>query len=335
MYSKRIVFALWLVLCVSLAATSLRAFALSSTQIEAQIQGQIMQRHPTQNAAMTRNWWRALGTEAPGIMIAIYERSKNLHHRVRLLESLRHFEDSPEAVGYLRKVLDEAQTKPNGPESIIIQTALGGLGEAGKDARDPDILARFLKDNDIQTRLAAAKALKKMGSIESLALYDTYLKEEKTTWAVQRAKSEKVGVPLGIVGLSPVSSSEDAPHSQVFGQYRGLWVREATAGAGLITSVLKLNVKVGAEREPKVEAWAEVPVKGGKPGVTEARELTWSALKIKGTHLEAQVSVAGNVLPGPFTLEGDFVQKDGQWALELSANKLAQGWMIALKQVTE
>jgi hypothetical protein len=184
--------------------------------IRSQIQTILLQRHP----ADTDGWWRALGPDAPQVIIAMYGETTDTLHQIHLLQGLSAFQDDPAAVAFL-----DQQAKSG--TGVIKNAALGALG-ACEGEKALDTLSDALKSDDPQTRFAAAKAIHRVGGARAGQILDAYFKSEKVSWISTRVMAD-VPQPRGLRALPP---PERAPRADEFaGEWKGYWIEPGPKGA--------------------------------------------------------------------------------------------------------
>src|SRR4051812_15338306 len=110
---------LWIALVVVAFASAVSpAWSFTDSEIEQKVKGLLVQRHPSE----TGDWWTALGSNAPGVIIHMYQQTDNIYWQTRLVGGLAWFKDSPEAANFLKQ---QANTTDDG---VIREVALSALG---------------------------------------------------------------------------------------------------------------------------------------------------------------------------------------------------------------
>ena len=187
--------------------------------------GQIIrERHPSDS----RDWWRALGPTAPGIMIRMYHETDRMEHRMRLVSGLSWF-DTAEVRDFL---VDEA--KGTDQTGIRIE-AVKSLGQS-QGTKSLDRMQEFLKHKDANTRLAAARALNRMmmqlrgeRAKEVKEVLEKYLEREPLSWIKMSLAGHVPKVKPG--QLRWVTSSSDRLSSQLNGDWEGYWLQPSSVSA--------------------------------------------------------------------------------------------------------
>jgi hypothetical protein len=219
-------------------------FAISLAQadegaIRAQIQEVLVQRHPSES----EDWWRGLGSETPGLIIGMYQSSNNTLHQIHLLQGLSAFHDDSRAAEFLR-----GETKSG--TSVIRGAALGALG-ASQGEKALDTLALGLKNPDVQTRFAAAKAIHRLGGRAAKETLENYLKSERVDWISSRVLADERPVGLKPVDrASPEPLKEPSPEDFA-GSWKGYWiVPELGQKPEIVSAAATATIRVvGKERE--------------------------------------------------------------------------------------
>jgi hypothetical protein len=207
-------FAVGLAVVAGLSGTR-QAWALTNDEVKAQIEEVLMERHPSD----TPDWWRSLGSNTPGVIISMYERTSYTYKRVRLLQGLAWF-DVPEAVEFLKRQAESTE------DSVIRNVSIRSIGfSQGK--KETDFIAKFLNSQDPQTRYAAADTLQKLNDPHASEVLEKYLKQEKTPWIAPKLKGE---LPKPALPLTPVGSSEDRLAPEFAGEWSGFWIVPKGAG---------------------------------------------------------------------------------------------------------
>lgn len=194
---------------LGILTTSL-ASAMSVEEIQAKVEDVLSSRHPSE----TDTWWRNLGDNAPSVLIKMYQSKTSTYHKMRLIDGLRAFKDHPEATEFLLKELTEQKQpaiRKNLIEAVVAQNSANGI----------ESVLPFLNDEDPQVRFVTARALKKLGTPESLSTLSEYQKKEKLDWITKKLNNE----PLPAKPLAIVSSSEDLALKQFSGRWNGYWMK--------------------------------------------------------------------------------------------------------------
>jgi hypothetical protein len=180
-------------------------------ELKAEIQEVLMQRHSNDTEA----WWRALGPEAPGVIITMYGETTNSLHKIHLLQGLSAFPDDAQAAAFLK-----GESKSS--TSVIRGAALGALG-ASQGEKALDTLAEGLKNDDAQTRFAAAKAIRRIGTPSAMDVLNNYLKSEKVDWISKQVLADEKTQPA----LKPVDRGGQGMEPGIedyMGSWKGFWI---------------------------------------------------------------------------------------------------------------
>ena len=259
------------------------ALAYTDAQIQQMVQGRLMDRTPTD----TPNWWKSLGDNAAGIIIGMYNAESNTFHRIRLLQGLG-WMDSQQAVDFVEQQAQKTDL------DTLRNAAIRALAR-GQGAKELDFVSKYLKSEDPQTRLAAAESLHAIQDPRAKAMYDSYLKEEKTPWIVDKLK----GGTTGVTGaLKPVASSEDRLSPDFEGTWRGYWVAPKPGAKGMQSAPVVLELKAPNEANA-VQGSLTVASHGGNV----ARVFSLGSATGKG------IDLAGNLIEKPVEKTGEKITK--------------------------
>lgn len=211
-----LIFALFLSLSLSLSSS---AWSKTEAEIEQAIQDVLAQRHPED----TPDWWRSLGRETPTIIIRMFEKSTDVYHKLRLVQALAWF-DEPQAVDFVKT---QAQSTEYG---VIRNAAVKTVG-VSRGKEEIDFISKFLSHSDIQTRFAAAEALKRIGDPMAEAKVNDYLQKEKAPWVAQKLKGQ-LKTPRGRLAVAESSESRNFWKSSL-GTWKGYLVTAEGVGKNL------------------------------------------------------------------------------------------------------
>jgi hypothetical protein len=208
------------------------AWAMGDDQVHQAIEDKLSERHPQDSAAA----WQSLGSDAVPVIISMYGSTDYISHRVRLAQALGYFDDA-RAVDFLEKLAQSSG------EDVVVNSSLRALGNSPRDVGEEDFISKFLKNDDPQTRLAAAEALnriiEKQGDSHARDMLAAFLLQEKQPWIVSRVKGEQVKA----TGLKAVSSSEDRLSQDFAGTWRGFWVQPKDGAKGMSSDPISLELK--------------------------------------------------------------------------------------------
>jgi hypothetical protein len=224
-------------------------WARSEAEIRQDIQAALSQRTPGESP----EWWRALGPDAPPVIIRMYGESRNAYHQTRLLEGLSWFDQDRSAVEFLKT---QARLSSN---DVIRNAAITSLG-ISQGAREESFIADFLKDADPQTRLAAAQALARMRTPSAEARLKTYLEEEKTPWIRQKLLSSPRPRASGLGERVIAPQAPEAPADWA-GVWKGYELVSDAQGVHPVAARLELALPTDAR---KLSGRLELRVRGKK-----------------------------------------------------------------------
>ncbi len=282
--------------------------AKTDVEVKEAVLAELMDRHPATGA----EWWKALGPNTPKVLISMYETDSSTYHRMRLLEGLGAFAEDTRATEFIK------QQARSTPDDVIRNVALKALGSQG--SKEEDFVAGFLTHNDPHTRVYAADALKRIGTLTAQSRVDQFLNGEKTPWVVAQVKGEPV--PMATSVLKPSGSSEDRLSGEMNGDWRGFWVALPGAGvkgrlkaesASLKLAVVNVNALTGS-----------LTLKSGN----KIRTLTLARAGGKGIHLSGAFTedMAGpssgpgkapTVVRVETPFEGEIVKLGENWLLQV------------------
>ena len=206
----------------------LHAFAMSDDQVHQAIEDKLSERHPLDSAGA----WQSLGSNAVPVIISMYGSTDYVSHRVRLAQALGYFDDA-RAVDFLEKLAQSSG------EDVVVNSSLRALGNSPRGLGEEDFISTFLKNDDPQTRLAAAEALNHLNDLHAKDLVAAFLLQEKQPWLVARVKGEQGKV----TGLKAVASSEDRLSADFAGTWRGFWVQPKDGAKGMSSDPISLELK--------------------------------------------------------------------------------------------
>lgn len=223
-----------LVAVLGLAGAPARA-ETDDDRVRAQILEILTERHPTDTPA----WWQKLGANAPGIIIQLYGQTPSVPSRARLLTGLSAF-NTVEAIEFFKNLATTTD------EPVLRQTAIRGVGRTA-GAREEEWLEKQLRHEDPQTRVAAADALRMVGTARSRAALEAQRKEEKLPWLQSRMAESQLPMPSGKLVSS--GSSEDRVDPLWAGHWTGTWLRpRAGTQKGMISADVRARFWIDANR---------------------------------------------------------------------------------------
>lgn len=229
------------------SACGLNAWALAAEPtreaVSKSVDDLLAQMHPRE----TVETWRALGPEAPGVLIEKYGQTTHSFKRARIRRALGAFDD-PVAVEFLKK---EALSQQNAAARGDALRAIG-LSQGPKAL---DFLEGFLTHETPQTRLVAADVIRQMPGREARKAYEGFLAREKTPWV--REKLERA--EQWAIRSRPGARSSGESDGGFQGKWRGYWI--AVEGTALRSLTAELEFRNDASAQLSV--W---PMAGGKKG---------------------------------------------------------------------
>jgi hypothetical protein len=155
------------------------AWALSDSEVADSIQSVLKMRHPSESC----EWWRALGSATPGIIIAQYKEDQNIYHKIRLIDSLSCFDD-PASNEFMK---GEALNSLN---QTIKNSAIQSLIKS-QGLKEQEFIAHSLVSENPHTRMAAANALNQLGDPRADTLVAGFLKKEKIAWVASKTEAHR------------------------------------------------------------------------------------------------------------------------------------------------
>ena len=295
-----------LLLLGSFLFTHVAIAAKSDTEIERLVKDEIKVRHPREEP----EWWRGLGVNTPKIIIRLYKEEKQISHQMRLMQALSWF-DTPEATEFLKEEAQRTDLK-------VIRTAAIRTIVNSQGVKELDFVSEFLSHAEVQTRLEAAKGIKRMG-LEVASektkkkidkILDRYEYDEKEAWVIQRLHSQKVPLrPTKKKGLA--------------GKWEGYWMTPDSSKKGLTLKEVSLSISKSAQDKGEIELRPSV----SKGKVTQVKSAKWSlhGLKLSGSRLTGTLS---NPLSRAFPKgksSDPFVRSDIKGQGDLFEGKLIRG----------
>ncbi|MCM2279488.1 MAG: hypothetical protein NDJ89_15540 [Oligoflexia bacterium] len=298
-------------LLLSLAGAPV-AHAAGDAEIQEQVGEIIRQRHPTD----TPETWRGLGPAAPRNIIEMYLKSDHILHRVRLLQGLGWF-DTPEASEFLK-----AQASATN-EDAIRTTAVRSVAHS-QGAKETEFLAKFLEHPDVQTRFAAADALKRLNDPRADELVASYLKKEKAPWIAGKLEG-RLPEPKG--RSTPEARTEGRLSAEFHGEWRGFWLLpKGPQEPGLSSDEATFKLRLEGDRLHGELAISGKPGSGkAKPKVFRLERVTGRATKISGVLVGSSRTPLLRASPAPseeLEFEAEIGQEAGSFLLTLRASRL-------------
>ncbi|OFZ00828.1 MAG: hypothetical protein A2070_03850 [Bdellovibrionales bacterium GWC1_52_8] len=292
---------------MSVLVTALPSYLLKAAEpgpagVRQQIEMVIRMRHPTD----TRDWWLALGPQAPGVIIQMVEAPEyreNTLHKMRLLQGLSWFAQDSTALDFLKQ---QAQTTN---EELVRQSVIEAVGIT-QGPKEAEFISKFLLSTDPQTRLAAAEALKRMKDPRASRLLEAHIPNEKMPWVLDRIQGTPP-VALRPGRLKPVSSSEDRLSRDLVGSWKGFWIypqKHLKTNGGLAQRAAVLELKLaGAE---VLEGELLLPAQAGLP-------LSVYRLKAQGKGLAFTGNAKATSDSSEILIEGQLMRRAGILVLEI------------------
>ena len=302
--------AIRLLLLACALASPLRASAATDAEIESSIDVVLSQRHPKETAA----WWRSLGPAAPRVMIGMYRKTDDTYRRIRVVEALGWFSESPEALEFLKELGESADAA-----DVVRMAAIRGVGRS-QGARELDFVAGFLKHPDAQTRLTAAETLKGMDDPRAKDRLEAFLSSEKAGWLVARVRGEPVAVPGK---LKPVSSSEDRVNPAFSGEWQGFWIAPRPEQGPL--EARPASAKLEIKELTRLEGSMSIQFQKGAPF-----QGSWAAAAVDA--LKARGKIASSN-PAGSPLKTEPVAPQGEWRMELLEQPGGRGLAVYVPAV--
>lgn len=285
--------------------------ASAPEHIQEAIEETLAQRHPKDTA----QWWRSLGPGAPPIIIRMYEESKQIFHRVRLLQGLGWFDD-PVALEFIKKQGTVADA-----DSSIRNTVVKTVGVT-QGVRELAFVSDFLKHPNPQTRWTAADVLRRMHDPRAEQALAEYLKGEKVEWIVSKvlaATSEQDKTKAAVL-VMPVALTLSKDFE---GVWTGFWVfsKKASSKSALVSEALGVEIK-------SVSAVMKIFSEDARSGKS-AREFQWENLKPReGSSTKFSGVLIQSVSPlKKYEIQGELTRETGQLLLEFRSPTLG---MVAL-----
>ncbi len=191
---------------------ALSSLALADAGLRAKIEAIIRVRHP-QEAGETRATWLALGKDAPPVIREMARETTSTADKMRLTQGLAWFGEPAD----LEWIKNEARKTE---KSVVRNNAIRTV-VATRGAAESAFYSEFLQHPDAQTRVEAARALKKSGDFEGVKKWE---EAEPVDWVKQRARGEK-RVTTAPKAPLPMRSSSDLKFSR---EFLGTWSGTAT-----------------------------------------------------------------------------------------------------------
>jgi hypothetical protein len=279
-------------------------WAKTSAEIQESIQAQMFDRHPDENLDV----WRKLGSEASSIAIQMFEETDRVDHRMKLIYGLGAF-DTPATGEFLKR-----QAQDSDSQDVIQYAAIRSLGES-QGAKEADFIAKFLKSEDPQARLAAAETLKKMNHPKADAILDQYKTEEKTPWLLARLEGR---FPRPGVVKKPQVSQLGKP-ADLGGEWRGfLLTPKPDSNQGMVSEAVLLSLQTLASNQVTGTVTFKKK-KGIKKFVIQQGAI--SSSQLSGELLESGPSSKASPIPSVIQFKGDVLTLEKSRLIELRIPK--------------
>ncbi|MCM0606887.1 MAG: HEAT repeat domain-containing protein [Xanthomonadaceae bacterium] len=185
------------------------AFAQTHSEIRESINFTLSERHPTDS----KESWLAMGVDTPSVIIEMIEAGEESYRRVRLLEALGYFQGT-QVSDFLRK--EAKRTKNHQYRLSAVKGLLRAEGERGVE-----FAKEYLQDEDVEVRIAVARALKSLDSTRADQVVADYLETEQTPWVKRKIQGEKSKTQMSGLKLKPSGSNEGKPELEVLGKWEG------------------------------------------------------------------------------------------------------------------
>ncbi len=292
------VFLLMALLVVISSSATARA---DDADIQRKVQALLAPLHP----ADTPDDWRALGPDAPRVIIAMIGRTDRIRERHRLTSVLGYFPDDPAALAYLKRQAEGA------PDEVIRVAAVRSVGQAA-GVKESSFVAQFLASEDPDLRVAAGQTLRQMNDPQAEALLEPFLAKEGNSRLAARIQGQPPRVP--VARLKPTGSTESRPAPGLPGAWRGFRVMPDPRSGQMRSEACTLRLQLPARATgDKAALQAELfltPAAGGAPlgeTVTEVRG--------EGQRLSGRIRIPGESDPVEFS--GQVREQAGVRVLEL------------------
>jgi hypothetical protein len=307
MYNKMTKLILIFVLVFSFPGS---AYSKTDTEIETAIENELMNRHPSD----TGEFWTGLGPTAPDVIIQKYVKADNSYHKTRLLAGLGFFPENSKAVDFLKEQAESSD------DSIVRNTAIRSIAHS-QGAGEIDFLSRFLKSEDLQTRLATAKALRSIKDSRAKSVLENFLKSEGNSWIKDQLKNSQPVSPLK--PLSIVSSNSDALSPLFNGKWKGYFIIPGPGKVGLKSKqvYIQLTVENGRTIQGQIE-WTKKTTK---------ESISFSKLEGQANKLKGVIQYALNNKMQKLDFEFELFDK-GDTSLIKGDLKPVNGGLIAQKE---
>lgn len=303
-FKRKTGFFIFWVATMSVSSWAFASVDLSDSQIETAVQEMLLNRHPKENS----NEWLGLGSRAPQVLMRLYEMESTSFRRMRLIQGLGFFKDNADAVAFIKREAEKTQ------DDVIRNQALRVIG-AHQGEKEEEFLSRYLKHENAQTRLAAARALKSLTSEKSKARYQQYLVEEKTPWIRNDLKGEST--PPSVLHVQVSSPSEAPVPTAFFGNWSGHWVSLKPSS---IVSFVQVILQPGPlARIEKKESTGKV-------------SQTWRLGAFKGASTHWVASAVQIETGIETTAEGRWVSESGEPLLEIRLPQFGS-WLLLKREL--
>ena len=187
-----------------------------------------------------------MGPEAPAVIIALYGETTSPFRHLRLLQGLGWFDD-PAAVDFIKQEARDSH------QDAVRSGALTTLG-ISQGAREEAFISGYLADADPDARVAAARALQRIGDAYAQEKLDAFRAGREAGLGARENASDAGGAaPARAVALAVARRARhrrafrgdrDVPAGSSTGRWTGFWVLPKADGAGGLPG--EVAVAVGA-----------------------------------------------------------------------------------------
>lgn len=155
------------------------AYSTTDEEIREKIHDTIKVRHPVDQP----EWWRSLGSQAPHVIISMYNETSSTYEKIRLIEALAWFDD-PAAVSFLKGVYEKSGN------AILKEAALKSIA-VSQNSNEQEFIDKGMKRSSSKAKVRIARAMERSGDPEKARLVDGILKNEKDPWVINQVREQR------------------------------------------------------------------------------------------------------------------------------------------------
>ena len=176
---RKLVITIWSFGFLLAPLVPMTSWALSDSEIRDSVQATLEVRHPSDSG----DWWRSLGSNAPGVIMSMYRETNVIYHKIRLMDALSWY-DNEEATRFMKS---EAENNSN---QVIKNAAIQALVKS-QGMKEKTYISNVLEKGSVHSRVAAARALDQVEDPQAGQLVERFVKRESGGWAASKVERSR------------------------------------------------------------------------------------------------------------------------------------------------